>query len=172
MPFKTVTFEQRPEWSERVSHVKILRKTVSERGESQGPQVGTCLLWLKKIRMPTSGLSLVKKRASGRKWGQRGHEVTDSVGYNTDFRFFLSVLENHLKVLNMKKIYTDIYFLKGHPGNYRTMKCSEIRVQGRILLLQSRWVVMVAETWNILVGVVRWVVVEATGFVNGIRCSV
>ena len=37
--------------------------------------------------------------------------MTDFVGYKKDFRFFISVLENHSKVLNMKKIYTDIYFL-------------------------------------------------------------
>lgn len=51
MPLKTVTFEQRPERSERVSHVKILRRQ-SLRGESQGPQSGNMFVVIEEQEAP------------------------------------------------------------------------------------------------------------------------
>ena len=56
----------------------------------------------------------------------RGHEVTDFVGYNKDFRFFLSVLEKTLIVSSATLIRacTQIYAhtQPTHLG-YLTLKC-------------------------------------------------
>lgn len=82
MPLKTVTFEQRPGTKWESESCNATEEDSLWEGESQGPQVGTCLLWLKNreahVRLELGERELVAENED--REILRGHEVTDFVG--------------------------------------------------------------------------------------------